>query len=450
MTGAARARGRFVLPPALRRTMPNGLRLIAMEYHKLPLVYLDVVIGSGAARDPLGKEGVASLTAHLLRKGAAGRSAQEIARSVDFAGGSLSASAERDGSRVTAEFLVKDLDLALTLLTDILMRPALDGQETERLKGEIIGELKALRENPGPLASRRIMEVLYRGHPYGHAAPGNESTVASLTAEDARGYHAEHFVPENSFVVAVGDFDAEGMLDRLEKAFSGWPVSGWRPPEPVPGPAVPERQLIYLVDKPDATQSQIRIGGIGIRRTDPDHVSVQVANTILGGGFTSRLVQEIRVKRGLSYGASSRFYPMRREGPFIIGTFSKNETTLETVRVALDVLRSFRKSGATAEELDKARKYMKGTFALEHQSPEALADALTDIAFHGLPEDHYDGYLDRIDAVGLEDVARTAGEKFPLERAVVLVLGKAEAILKDLETLGPVAVVPIDADLRAS
>lgn len=450
MTRAARASGRFVLPPALRRTMPSGLRLIAMEYHKLPLVYLDVVIGSGAARDPAGKEGVASLTAHLLRKGAAGRSAQEIARSVDFAGGSLSAAAERDGSRVTAEFLVKDLDLALTLLTDVLMRPTLADQETERLKGEIIGELMALRENPGPLASRRIMEVLYRDHPYGHAAPGSESTVASLSAEDPRRYHAAHYVPENSFVVAVGDFDAGDMLDRLEASFSTWPSSGWVAPEPVPGPSAPEGRLVYLVDKPDATQSQIRIGGIGIRRTDPDHVPVQVANTILGGGFTSRLVQEIRVKRGLSYGASSRFYPMRREGPFIIGTFSKNETTIDAVRVSLDVLGTFRKDGATFEELDKALRYMKGTFALEHQSPESLADALTDIAFHGLPEDYYDGYLDRIDAVGLDDVARAAREKFPFERAVVLVLGRAESILKDLETLGPVTVVPIEASLTAS
>ncbi len=449
MTGMARARGRFVLPPAVRRAMPSGLRLIAMEYHKLPLVYIDVVIGTGAAHDPSGKEGVASLTAHLLRKGAAGRSAQEIARNVDLAGGSLSASAERDGSRVTAEFLVKDLDLALTLLTDVVMRPDLADQETERLKGEVIGELKALRENPGPLASRRIMEVLYRDHPYGHAAPGYETTVASLSAEDPRRYHAAHYVPENSFIVAVGDFDAGEMLDRLEESFSRWPASGWRPPEPVPEPIVPGGRLVYLVDKPDATQSQVRIGGIGIRRTDPDHIPVQVANTILGGGFTSRLVQEIRVKRGLSYGVSSRFYPMRREGPFIIGTFSKNETTLDTVQVSLDVLGSFRKEGATAEELDKARKYMKGTFALEHQSPDSLADALTDIAFHGLPEDHYDGYLDRIDAVGLEDVARAARERFPFERAIILVLGKADEILKDLETLGPVTVVPIDEEVTA-
>lgn len=433
--------GKFRLPPSEGFTLANGMRVLAMETRGLPLVDFDLIIGSGAAHDPPGREGLADLTADLLRKGTAKRTAFELADAVDFTGGVLGASADQDGTRVSAEFLSSDLDLGLDLLAEIAMGPAFAPDEVERLKGETISELKAVKENPGLIASRRFVNILFSGHPYGHPTPGWESSVAEITREDVRAFYESHYTPGTMILVGAGDFASAEFIAKAEKRFGGWRGSAAMPRE-VPEPTVRAGRTIYFMDKPDATQSQIRIGGIGLSRTDPQYTSANVANTILGGGFTSRLVEEIRVNRGLSYGVGSRFYPLVKGGAFLINTSTKNQTTRETVEVALDVLGRFRADGVTDEELDKAKRYLRGTFAIGHQTPEAMAESLADIAFYGLPSDYYDTYLDRVTAITKDDVARVAA-RFPYENLVVLVLGKAEEVLKDLEKVGPVTVLPL-------
>ncbi|MGH9870199.1 MAG: M16 family metallopeptidase [Candidatus Polarisedimenticolia bacterium] len=441
-TGVSAATGGFKLPPATGRTLPNGVRVNLMEYHELPLVDFQVVVGAGAAHDPKGKEGLASLTAELLRKGTTKRNAKEIADAVDFVGGALGGSADHDGTRVTAEFMAKDVDLALELLADTVMSPVFAPDEVEREKGDTLAELQAAKENPSLLASRRFVELLFANHPYGHPTVGWESTVKGMTAQDVKAFHARHFVPGNIIIVGVGDFSAAEMMAKLEKHFGGW--KGPRTEEtPIPKPAPPAAKTIYLIDKPDSTQSQVRMGSVGIRRTDPDYVIIQVANAILGGGFTSRLVEEIRVNRSLSYGASSRFYPLVQNGPFVVSTFTKNETTGEIIKVAREVLAKFHAEGATAEEVDKARKYLRGGFAISHQAPDALADALAEIAFYGLPTDYYDTYLDKIDRVTLDDVRRVARERFPIDTLITVVLGEGKAVRAQLEPLGPVTAAPL-------
>ncbi len=443
VSGVAGAAGRgFRLPAVKSRTFANGLEAHAMEYRKLPLFYLEVTVRAGAARDPEGREGLANLVANLLRKGAGGRTAREIADATEFVGGALGAAADRDGTRLTAEFLAKDRELGLALLRDMLVGPSFADEEIERLKRETISGLRALRESPGPLASRRFVEFLYRGHPYGHAAEGWEESVAAITREDVRRFHEAHYTPDNLIVVAVGDFDSDAMLEALGKELSGCSGRGPEAPD-LREPEEPDGRSVVLLDKPDATQSQIRIGGIGIRRMDPDYINLQVANAILGRGFTSRLVQAVRVERGLSYGIDTSFYPLVKRGPFILSTFTKCPTTLETIQVALEGLERFAREGATEEEVSKARKYLRGTFAIEHQSPESLAGAMSEIAFYGLPADYCDTYLRDISDVTVDDVRRTAASKFPVEKGTILVLGPAKAIGGDLESLGPVTVLPI-------
>ncbi len=436
------ATGGFKLPPSVQRTFKNGVRAFVVEYHELPLLEIEVILRTGAAHDPAGKAGLASLTSGLLRKGAGSRTATELAEAVDFVGGSLGASADYEGTRVAGEFLAKDADLALELVTDLLRRPTFAAEEVERLKGEVIGELQAARENPSLTASRRFTAVLYKGHPYGQPPVGLERSVASLTPEDVRGFYRAHYAPAGAIVVAVGHFKSAEMLDKLEARLVDWsaPEPARRAtgdPEPPPG------RSTYLVDKADATQSQIRIGGIGIRRTDPDYVALQVANTILGAGFTSRLVEEIRVNRGLSYGVGSRLFTMMQPGPFLISTFTKNATTRETIDVALEVMDRFRREGPTEAEVDKARRYLRGLFAIDHQSPEAVAEALAEIAFYDLPRDYYDTYLDKIAAVTAADVKRVSA-RLPWEKLVILVLGKAAEVGKSLESLGPVTALPLE------
>ncbi len=441
-TSEITASGGFHLPPTTTTTLPNGVRVYAMEYHELPLVDFQVVVGSGAAQDPKGKEGLADLVSDMLRKGTATRSAQEIADAIDFVGGSLDAGADQDGTRISAEFMKSDLSLGLDLLADMLLEPAFSPAEVERLKSETIGELQAMKENPGALASRRFIELLYGDHPYGHPTSGWETSVSAITAEDVRAFYEAHYKPDNIIVIAVGDFDSARMTQLIGTKLSGWTGKAARAAE-LPHPAPLKKRSLYLIDKPDSTQSQIRIGALGIQRTDPDYIPAVVANTILGGGFTSRLVEEIRVNRGLSYGVGSRFYAMRETGPFVLSTFTKSATTRETVKVALDVMEAFRRDGPTAEELEKARKYLKGAFAIGHQSPDSLADALSEIAFYNLPLDYYDNYLDRLASLTLEDVKRVAAARFPAEKLDIVVLGEAGAVRKDLDTLGTVTPVPL-------
>jgi zinc protease len=416
-----------------------------MEHRALPMVAFDLIVCAGAAHDPPGREGLADLTADLLRKGTAARSAHQIADAVDFVGGALEGSSDQDGTRLTGEFLSKDLDMALDLLAEVVMAPAFAEEEVERLKGETIAELQGMRENPGLLASRRFADVLFAGHPYGHPNPGWESTVAAITRDDVKRFYEARYRPEDIILVAAGDLDSAEFLAGAEARFGGWAPAG-------SGGAVASRELpeprrsagrsIYLIDKPDSTQSQIRMGGLGPQRTDPDYTRISVANTIMGGGFTSRLVEEIRVNRGLSYGVSSRFYPLVHSGAFLISTFTKNATTRETIEVALGVMARFRDEGPTPEELDKARRYLKGTFAIGHQSPGSMADAMADIAFYGLPRDYYDTYLERLEDVTQADVRRVSA-RFPHDDMVILVLGQATEVGNELETLGPVTALPL-------
>jgi len=435
----------FRLPPSLSRTLDNGVRIHVMEFRGLPLVNCNVIVEAGAAHDPKGKEGLADLTATLLRKGTATRSAMEIASEIDLLGVTLDATADPDATQLKSEFLARDADAALDLLAEILTRPAFSAEELERLRGEKIGALQAVRDDPATLAGRRFLELLYGKHPYGHPVTGWESTVSVLTQEDVTAFYRRYYVAPRIIVVAVGDFDAERMLDKLGGLFSRLPGgTAAGAAEALPEPAAPAARAVYLVDKPESTQSQIRIGGIGINRRDPDYIPLAVANTILGGGFTSRLVEEIRVNRGLSYGVRSRVLAQVRPGPFVISTFTKNATTHETIKVALAELEKFRREGVTAAELEKARSYLKGVFAIRNQTGAALAEALADITFHDLPADYYDVYLDRIMAVTIEDIARVA-QRLPWDRIQIVVLGAAKEVRSQLGPLGGVKDVPLEA-----
>jgi zinc protease len=433
----------FKLPPSLSRTLDNGVHIHVMEFHGLPLVNCNVIVRAGAAHDPKGKEGLADMTATLLRKGTTSRSAMEIASETDLLGAILNATADPDATQVKSEFLARDADAALGLLTDVLFHPAFAPDELERLRGEKLGALQAVRDDPAALAGRKFIELLYAKHPYGHPITGWEATVGSITHEDVTAFYARHYVPSRMIVVAVGDFEGPRMLDKLAGLFSALPSTGAGDQQPIAEPAAPAARAVYLVDKPESTQSQIRIGGIGISRRDPDYIPLVVANTILGGGFTSRLVEEIRVNRGLSYGVSSRLLPQVQPGPFVISTFTKNATTLEIIKVALAELEKFRRDGATAAELAKARGYLKGAFAIHNQTGSALANALADIAFYDLPADYYDVYLDRIMAVTLEDIARVA-QRLPFEKLQIVVLGEAKVVRSDVATLGSVKDVPLE------
>jgi zinc protease len=429
LLGTAIAADEVKLPPVTRATFDNGLRVVVAEYHELPLVEFYLIVGAGAAQDPPGKEGVAALTAGTLTKGTGRLSAEALARAIESLGGRIDATPGTDGTIVTGEFLSKDLSAGLDLLRQVLLDPAFARDEVRRARDEQQAGIVAALEDTSAVAEKCFAGFLYGTHPYGRPIEGRRATVAKLGRGDVTGFYDRWYRPNNTILVVVGDVAVRDAVVRLREAFGAWRAR----PDAVPARAAsPERvtaRKVLLVDKPDATQTQIRFGNVSIPRNDPRYIPAIVGNTILGGGFSSKLIEELRVKRSLTYSAWSTFAARLTAGDFRVGTFTKGPTTAETLALALQVEGDFRTRPPDRAALEKARTYLRGQFPLRVESPDALAGRLAEIEFHGLPPDELTTYRARVAAVTADQVAEVARALMPPPEAVaVVVVGKAAEI----------------------
>ena len=435
------------LPPVTRVTLENGLRLVVAEQHEVPLVEFYTMVGAGSAQDPAGKEGLASLTADALTRGAGKLSAEDFARTVESLGGSIAADAGTDGTIVNGEFLRDDLATGLDLLRQVLREPTFSRDEIRRARDAQLADLVASLENPSTVAERCFAAFLYGPYPYGRWQDGNHKSVSGLGRGDVRDFYGRWYRPNNTILAIVGDLTADDAVARVREAFGSWQAR----PDAVPVRAGPPASLtarrVLLVDQPDASQAQIRVGAIAMPRNDPDLLPAQVANTVLGGGFSSELVEELRIKRSLTYGASSGFVPRLTGGDFRISTFSKSRTAVEALALALDVAGAFRRDPIDPKALAKAKHYMEGQFPLHLETPESLAARLAEIEFFGLPKDDLATYVSRVAAVTPAAAGRAAERHMPSpEQVAIVVVGKAAEIRPALESrFGPVRVVPREA-----
>ena len=434
----------LVLPPITRVTLDNGLRVLVGEYHELPLVEFHLIVGAGAAQDPPGKEGLAALTAGTLVRGTGKLSADELASAIESLGGRIAATPGTDGTIVSAEFLSKDYAAGLDLLRQVLLDPAFARDEVRRERDERAAGIVAALEDTSSVAEKCFAGFLYGTHPYGRPVEGRSATVPKLGRGDVADFYQRWYRPNDTILVLVGDVAASDALASLRKA-----LGAWRPrPDAIATRAAPPVPLttrrVLLVDKPDATQTQIRLGNIAIARNSPDYIPATVANTILGGGFTSQLIEELRIKRSLTYSAWSMFVARLRGGDFRVGTFTKSPTTVETLRLALSVEGDFRRTPPPPKALDKAKAYLQGQFPLRLESAEALAGRLAELEFHGLPEDELTTYQRRVGAVSAADVAAVAARRMPSpEQVAVVVVGQAAELKAPLEqAFGAVETVP--------
>jgi zinc protease len=456
LAARAGAEGDLRLPPVTRTVLENGLKLVTVEYRELPLVELTLMLGAGAAQDPPGKEGVATLTAGTLTRGAGDLSAEEVARAVEFLGGRLDATAGTDGSIVSAEFLAKDFAAGLDLVRRVVLEPRFARDEVRRAREEQAAGIVAALEETSAVADKCFAGFLYGSHPYGRPVEGRKKTVSDLGRGDVRDFYERWYRPSNAILVLVGDVDAAAARTALTAAFGAW-----RPrPDAVPVRAAPPEPVatrrLLLVDKPDATQTQIRFGNVAIARNNPDYLTAQVANTILGGGFTSRLIEELRIKRSLTYSAWSAFVARLTGGDFRVATFTKSPTTAETLALALQVEGDFRTRPPAPAALAKAKAYLRGQFPLKLESPDALAGRLAEIQFYGLPEDELATFRGRVAGATAADVARVAERLMPdPERVAVVVVGRAAEIREQLaarfgrfETVSPEACESLSAPGR--
>ncbi len=430
------------LPPRTRHTLGNGLTVILMEYKRVPLVYFRLVTHGGSAADPAGHAGLASMATALMREGTANRSGPQIADAIDFIGGSLFAAAGMEYCAVQEEVLTKDTDTGLDLFADIILHPTFPQDELERERQQRLAFLESMKEDPSTLASQAFTRGVYQGHPYGIQTMGTKASIGTLTRDDLTEFHRSIFVPNNCTLVVVGDFRSEELLGKIRRAFDGW-QAGARHRETLPLPGTLTGRHVVVVNKPDATQIQIAAGNIGVDIKHPDAFAVKVANAVLGDGFTSRLMDALRVKRSLTYGVRSSFPSNLFGGTFVISTYTKNESVKEMLDAMLAEVRQFRDQGATRDEVKKAQNFLAGSFARGLQSPEALAARLTDNEVYGFPEDYVETYIEKLRAVSPADVRRVARERVPLDDLLLVLVGPVDQLRPVAAKYGEVSVAAI-------
>ncbi|HXH28567.1 MAG TPA: pitrilysin family protein, partial [Candidatus Polarisedimenticolia bacterium] len=423
----------------------NGLTLLVVERHDLPLIEMRMLVGAGAATDPAGKEGVANLTGRLLRRGTATRSAAQFAEEVEFVGGTLEVTVGKEATVVAGEFASRDAEVAFNLMADMLQHPAFKAEEFDKERALVLADLVGRLDDPEALAGQAFDAWLFGSHPYGRPADGWQKSVSALTRDDVAAFYGSFYAPNNALLAVVGDIGAGQAAQKVQKYFGDWKKRAVNEPK-LPDVAPLAGRKVLLLDKPDATQTQIRFGNIALRRADPDFLPLEVANAILGRGFTSWLVQEVRVKRGLTYGIDSRLVGRRTAGELVVETFSRNAAAVETVNVAVEQIRRLAAGPIPPEALAKARNYLAGQYPLRLESPDDLAEEILQVEFYGLGADYIDQFAKRIQSVGPESIKR--GVRYlPTEGLAIVLVGPAAQLKEGAATLGALTVRPLQAAL---
>lgn len=434
------------LPPVQKLTLSNGLPVLLVEQHEVPVIQVSVVARAGAGADPRDKPGLASVTADMLDEGAGSRTALQIADELDFLGANLQAGAGWDSTSVGLHVPIKRLSAALPIFADVALQPTFPDSELERVRKDRLTELLQLRDEPRAIASVAFANALYgRSHRYGTAAIGTESSVRAFKRADLAQFHERTFTPANSAIVVVGDVTAASIQPELEKAFGGWKAPPGSAPETVPAAPQVGARGIWIVDKPGSAQSEIRIGRVGPPRSTKDYYALSVMNTILGGSFTSRLMQNLREKHGYAYGARSGFDYRLSTGPFVAAAAVQTDKTGPALTEFFNELEAIRKT-VTEAEVSKAKNYVALSFPSDVETTGDIAARLAEQFLYDLPNDWLDSYVSRIGAVTLADVRRVATEYIDPAKVAVVVVGDRSKIEADVKALnlGPIKVQSVE------
>jgi predicted Zn-dependent peptidase len=381
------------------------------------------------------------VTAQLLRKGTSKRSADQFSEELDFLGGTFQAGEGfgiSSATTISAEFLKKDFDRGLDLLTDAVLRPTFPEAEVRKLVAQRADAAKSLKDNPqGAIGSYFQSFFFGASHPYGH--PADEITLARIGRQDVVGYHQNMYCGRNMVVIVTGDFDPAVAGPKIAEAFGGG-AAGMAFEWPAATPLRSASELL-LVDKPDATQTYFYIGQPGVDRKNPDRVTLQLVNTLFGGRFTSMLNEELRVNSGLTYGANCQVQEPRLAGGIVITTFTKTETTAKAIDMALDVLKRLGEKGIGAEQLASVKAYVKGTYPPARlQTADQIATILGDLELYGLGRDEVDDLFARIDAVTLEQANAAARRYYKPDNLTFVLLGNAAKIREAASKYAPKVV----------
>ncbi|MHB1073079.1 MAG: M16 family metallopeptidase [Gemmatimonadaceae bacterium] len=430
----------LALPPVVSRTLANGLRLLVVEQHELPVADFVLQVGTGYEADPPSHAGLAGFTANMLDEGTTTRTSLQIADQSAYLGIDIGAGAGWDASRISLHTPTAQLDSALALFADVALRPAFPERELERIRKERLTALVQFKDEPTQIANVVYAATVFgAGHPYGHPVAGTERSVKRITRDDIQRFHRTYYRPNNATLIVVGDVRPDDVERRANALFGGWEPADV-PKITLDAPPAAAATTVYLVDKPGAAQSSFRLGGIGAARTTDDYFALLVMNTILGGSFTSRLNQNLRETKGYTYGAGSRFDFRRTAGPF---TASAEVVAAKTDSALVEFLKELRaiRDTVPAAELEKAKRYVQLRLPAIFETTQGIAAQLALVALYGLPLDYYNSYVQRIEAVTQADVQRVAQRYVDPAKLAIVIVGDRKAIEPGLRAVGAGPVV---------
>ena len=403
---------------------PQGAQVIFVESHEIPMLDVAVDFPAGSGYDPEGKGGLAHLTQGLLDQGAGGLTDTDIAHRMADVGAGLGGRFERDRAGVTLRTLssLRERTVALDVMARVIQTPTFASAVVTREKKRVLSALREMEAQPADVAEKAFYRAMYGKHPYAHPEPGDLASVTHLSAQDLRTFHRTHYTASNAIVAIMGDIsrkEAEALAVQLtEKLPKGEPVIALPRPQPTP----PGDTRIAF----PSAQSHVLVGGIGVARDDPDFFPLYVGNYVLGGGgFDSRLLKEIRDKRGYAYSAYSYFLPMAAPGPFMLGLQTKNAQTEDALKLARETLRQFVSEGPSEDELTQAKSNLTGGFPLRIDSNKKIIEYLSLIGFYKLPMDYLDTWVDKVNAVDVAAVKQAFARRVHPEQMATVVVGTA-------------------------
>jgi zinc protease len=437
------------LPKPAEKTLANGLRVIVVQKPGVPIVAARLLIKTGAEADPPNLAGLADMTASLLTKGTKTRSAVQIARGVEALGATLESGGAWDNSFVSLDLMSSNLPTALVYVADIVRNPVFANDEIERLRAQNLDALQVAMHQPRSLAGFVATRVVFGASAYGHNRGGTPESLQRIKRADIVAFHTKYYHPNNAILVFGGDIAPQAAFALAEQRFGAWKRGEVPPSTSAAGAAAPGR--VVVIDMPDAGQAAVLMARPGLKRVDPAYSIAQVTNSVLGGGYSSRLNQEIRIKRGLSYGAGSSFDLRRDVGPFTASAQTKNESAAEVAGLIAEELNKLGKEPVADVELGPRKATLIGNFGRSLESSGGLVSRVAYLALYGLSLDEINRYISGIQSVTAQQVEQFAGAHLGASDASMVIVGDAKKFIEPLRKQFPnVEVIPIsELDLNS-
>jgi zinc protease len=421
-------------PPYQLKTLANGLQVLVVLHHEQPSVSFRLLVRAGAMQEPDGKPGVASFVASLLNQGTATKSSEQIANLIESAGGVIAVGSGNELSYVSGAVIKDQTDLVLGVASDLVQHPAFSPEEIDRQRRQMLSSLQVSYDDPDYLAGLVFDRLVFGFHPYGRPNEGTPESIARITRDDLVAYHKAWFVPNNTLLGIVGDLTADEAFAAAERAFGSWArrdvpvIKMTEPPPPT--------QRVVVIDRPGSAQTEIRVGHIGVARTHPDFLPLDLAVRILGGEGANRLFGVLRSERGLTYGASAEFHTYKNSGDIVAETDTRSSATAQSLKLMVEEFLRLQRETVSPGELNGAQEFLAGNFPLTIESPAAIAQQVLAHLFYGLDLSEIETYRDRVVRATPADIQRVAKQFLKPDKLSIVLVGDASVFADQLAQAG--------------